>query len=237
MKVAISEVFYSLQGEGKTTGVPSVFVRLGGCNLMCGGQGTQFDKELHNGATWRCDTIEVWMNALGKSVDEILPDDCIEAIKNGAHLILTGGEPTLQAKALNEFIKYVMTEINPEVYIEVETNGTNSPNLEHIDQWNCSPKLSNSGNEKSVRYRPEVLKELNELNTQFKFVISGEEDLKEIHEEFSFLNPRKIWLMPAGENQLLLNPIKTIVAELAKKYFYNFTTRLHIDLWDRKTGV
>ncbi len=37
MKLAVSEVFYSIQGEGITTGVPSVFVRLGGCNLMCGG--------------------------------------------------------------------------------------------------------------------------------------------------------------------------------------------------------
>ena len=44
-KIAISEVFYSIQGEGKTVGIPSVFIRLGGCNLMCGGMGTQFDGE------------------------------------------------------------------------------------------------------------------------------------------------------------------------------------------------
>ena len=42
-KLAISEVFYSIQGEGKTMGIPAVFVRLAGCNLMCGGMGTQFD--------------------------------------------------------------------------------------------------------------------------------------------------------------------------------------------------
>ena len=53
-KLSISEVFYSIQGEGKTVGIPSVFVRLAGCNLMCGGMGTQFDGELHNGAEFRC---------------------------------------------------------------------------------------------------------------------------------------------------------------------------------------
>ena len=41
IKLAISEIFFSIQGEGKTVGIPSVFVRLGGCNLICGGEGTQ----------------------------------------------------------------------------------------------------------------------------------------------------------------------------------------------------
>ena len=59
IKLAISEIFFSIQGEGKTVGIPSVFVRLGGCNLICGGEGTQNDKKLHNNAKWRCDTIEI----------------------------------------------------------------------------------------------------------------------------------------------------------------------------------
>ena len=46
INLAISEIFFSIQGEGKTVGIPSVFVRLGGCNLICGGEGTQFDKKL-----------------------------------------------------------------------------------------------------------------------------------------------------------------------------------------------
>ena len=53
IKLAISEIFFSIQGEGKTVGIPSVFVRLGGCNLICGGEGTQNDKKLHNNAKWR----------------------------------------------------------------------------------------------------------------------------------------------------------------------------------------
>lgn len=240
-KLAISEVFYSIQGEGKTVGVPSVFVRLGGCNLMCGGMGTQFDGELHNGAEFRCDTVEVWMKATAKEAKEILPQDCIEAIKNGAHIILTGGEPTMQQGALEEFIRYIKHNINANAYFEVETNGTIIPNqflLEQIHLWNCSPKLRNSGMDNSMTYKPEVIKELNKKNTIFKFVVNSDKEWKEIERDYlPIVDREKIYLMPAGENQELLNENKQRVVELAKDNYLNFTTRLHIEIWNKKTGV
>ena len=147
-KLAISEVFYSIQGEGITSGYPAVFVRLGGCNLMCGGMGTQFDKELHNNATWRCDTIE----------------------------------PLIQQNALKCFIEYIDL-LYKNVYIEIETNGTIKPSdylTKRIDQWNCSPKFENSGNEKVIFYQKDVIKKLNKLNTIFKFVVSEEKDWESI---------------------------------------------------------
>jgi len=64
MNIRISEHFYSLQGEGKTMGVPAIFVRLQACNLLCGGYGTQKDGKLHDGATWRCDTLDVWTKGI-----------------------------------------------------------------------------------------------------------------------------------------------------------------------------
>ena len=121
-KLAISEVFYSIQGEGKTVGVPSVFVRLGGCNLICGGMGTQFDGELHNDAEWRCDSIEVWMKAQSKEIKDILPSDCVKAIENGAHIILTGGEPMIQQKGLEALINFIKENHNKQAYFEVEMN-------------------------------------------------------------------------------------------------------------------
>lgn len=240
MKLAVSEVFYSIQGEGKTMGVPSVFVRLGGCNLMCGGMGTQFDMELHNGATWRCDTIEVWMKALQKSFDEILDDECVKALKHGAHLIITGGEPLIQTNGIEGFIEWCQTQINPSIFVEIETNGTIPPSkklTEIVDQWNCSPKLSNSGNDKMMRINVNALDEFNKLNTQFKFVITTDKDFDEMIEDFGFLKKDKIVLMPSGENQELLAQSKQIVAELAKKHYINYTSRLHIDIWNKKTGV
>tara|TARA_B100000902_G_C27260525_1_gene890433 strand:- start:664 stop:1392 length:729 start_codon:yes stop_codon:yes gene_type:complete len=240
-KIAISEVFYSIQGEGKTVGIPSVFVRLGGCNLMCGGMGTQFDGELHNDAEWRCDTVEVWMKAQSKEVKEVLPEDCVEAIKNGAHIILTGGEPMMQQTQLEEFIKYVKFDLNVDAFFEVETNGTILPSeylLKNINLFNCSPKLTNSGNDKSITYKPEVIKELNKQEAIFKFVVSSEKDWKEIQDDYLFLlDKKKVYLMPAGENQDLLNKNKEEVVNLAISNHLNFTTRLHIDIWNKKTGV
>ena len=240
-KLAISEVFYSIQGEGKTVGIPSVFVRLGGCNLMCGGMGTQFDGELHNGAEFRCDTVEVWMHAQSKEVHEVLPEDCVEAIKNGAHVILTGGEPTMQQEGLYAFINYVQEYVNNDAYFEVETNGTIMPSeflLEQIDLWNCSPKLRNSGMDTSMTFKEDVIKELNKHNTIFKFVVNAEKEFKEITELYMpIVERKKIYLMPAGENQELLEENKARVVEIAKDNYLNFTTRLHIDIWNKKTGV
>lgn len=242
-KLAVSEVFYSVQGEGKTVGVPSVFVRLGGCNLMCGGMGTQFDGELHNEAEWRCDTVEVWMNAQAKEVEEILPDDCIEAIRNGAHVILTGGEPTMQQGALQDFIKHIRHNIYPNAFIEVETNGTIMPDdymLNNINLWNCSPKLLSSGNDMSMCFKPDVIKKMNDvgMDTIFKFVVSSDKDWFEINKLYMpIVDREKVYLMPAGENQELLNENKERVVELAKKNYLNFTTRLHIEVWNKKTGV
>ena len=240
-KLAVSEVFYSIQGEGKTMGKRAVFVRLGGCNLMCGGMGTQFDGELHNNATWRCDTVEVWMKAQSKDFEEILTPECVKAIKEGAHIILTGGEPTMQQKGLEGFIDYVKTNINGDAFFEVETNGTIMPSkylLENINLWNCSPKLTNSGNDIAMTFKPDVLKELDSQNTIFKFVVSNSLDFEEIVEYYyEVVSREKIYLMPAGENLDLLNENKEYVVELCKTEHLNFTTRLHIEIWNKKTGV
>ena len=240
-KLAVSEVFYSIQGEGATMGKPSVFVRLGGCNLMCGGMGTQFDGELHNGATWRCDTVEVWMRAKSKPFKHILPDDCLNAIMNDAHLIVTGGEPLMQQDAVKEFILFVRELINPNVFVEIETNGTIEPNealRQQVDLFNVSPKLSNSGNDKSQTFNKKALKTFNEISSIFKFVVSNEKDYEEIMADYSEIIDRdKVYLMPAGENQELLNQNKEYVAELCITEHFNYCTRLHIEIWNQKTGV
>ena len=239
MKLAVSEVFYSIQGEGKTTGFPAVFVRLAGCNLMCGGKGTEKDGKLHDGATWRCDSIEVWIKGKSKPYAEILPIECQEAIRNGANVIITGGEPMLQQKNIEGFIQYIVEQINDFPFIEIETNGTIMPSndmLNLVDQWNVSPKLVNSGMPLEDRINEEVLTKLSKYNTQFKFVVSSRQDWEEI-KAINGIDKTQITLMPAGSNQEELKETKELVAEICKQNYLRLTNRLHIDIWNKKTGV
>ncbi len=216
-------------------GRPSVFLRLAGCNLLCGGPGTQHDGALHNGATWRCDTIELWMKGLAMDCREVFTSEQLAFLRKGAHLVITGGEPLLQQNQIQNVINFLASQdIRP--YIEVETNGTIASELD-LDQYNISPKLRNSGVKRADRYKPEILLGLSENHCQFKFVISSETDWQEIEKDFAFIPPNQIWLMPAGESQTQLAATRPVVVELAKAHGVNYSERLQIVVWDRKTGV
>ena len=111
----ISEIFYSLQGEGARAGEPSIFIRLSGCDLACGFCDTEFasGKEMSNAelmtfiGKWPCRWI-VW----------------------------TGGEPTLQLTA------ETVAEFNRSGYQQaIETNG-NHPTPPGIAWIACSPKVA-----------------------------------------------------------------------------------------------
>lgn len=242
--VRISEMFYSIQGEGPTMGKPSVFLRLQACNLMCGGQGTEKDKKLHDGATWRCDTIEVWLKGKKYSIQELKQEfdkrRFTKRIEEGAHLIVTGGEPMLQQKELIEFFK--LLPVN--THIEIETNGTIQPTEEfdsEVWQYNVSPKLSNSGMPKERRWIESVLGWHAQNNgSWFKFVVSREEDFEEIKTDFIDcfkMIPANIYLMPAASDRAELNSRAELIAELCKEHGVNYSSRLQLEIWDKATGV
>lgn len=234
-KLSVSEVFNSIQGEGPSMGKRAVFLRLAGCNLMCGGQGTQFDGMLHNNAKWRCDTIEVWMKGKALSFEEILDQAHINYLLEGAHLIITGGEPMLQQPAIIAYLE----SLGIPLYVEIETNGTIAPIDKmwmKVSQWNISPKLASSGNASAHIYK-DVLKEYDAspANCAFKFVITGTEDIEEIAS--LELSPSKIWLMPAASDTNALSNLSGLVAELAMRYGYNYSHRLQVAIWNQTTGV
>ena len=107
-QLAVSEYFYSLQGEGRTMGIPAIFLRLTGCNLMCGGYGVEKDGILRDDATWVCDTIAVWIKGTTYSFPELIvllnsQLDFVARLKKGVHLVITGGEPLLQQKRIVAF--------------------------------------------------------------------------------------------------------------------------------------
>lgn len=247
IQLSISEHFYSIQGEGPTAGVPAVFVRLTGCNLMCGGQQTVKDGKLHDGATWRCDTIEVWLkgtkNPLSYWFDEFV-DKYDDAFTRNAHLVITGGEPLLYQREVLALIT-MMRERWPDLWVEIETNGTLVPSKDlakEVEQFNISPKLANSGMPAKRRINADAINEFkkHQFGSFFKFVISCPEDFEEAYREYIqpyHIDPWKVWLMPANDNLADMQRSWEVVANICKAYGYLFSPRLQVAIWDKTTGV
>jgi organic radical activating enzyme len=271
-KLLISSDFYSVQGEGKSTGVPSYFVRLGVCNLTCGmsrkfanqlmkeksledGEIFKGDLELEGKATWTCDSTSQWLwrgedKEFQYLIDQWKEQGIYEDVKNGTvHIIWTGGEPTIKGhqEAISNFFQYWRTtdvDYLRNSFSEIETNGTiviEYPLFHLLDQINCSPKLTNSGLEAKQRINPEAIKRVMEhSNYQFKFVISTEDDVKEVFRDFiePFSIPLKnVVCMPGLDSQTDFHERTQFVLELAKKYKFIGMTRLHISAWDRVINV
>ncbi len=245
---SLAETFYSIQGEGATTGVPAVFLRLAGCNFQCTGF-TYVDPE--NGEHLGCDSKKVWRSGRRYDFQQLFEEwqrrGFIQAFERGAHLIITGGEPLLQASALSAFLN-VFSELYPDVFsklaIEIETNGSFLPSVdlvEKIKQWNISPKLRHSGETRQKAYHPDVLAYMaRHPGAYFKFVVTHPDDIHEIMSEYYFplsLKPTQIILMPEGGSLETIQNKKSWIVELCKTHGFRFSTRLQIDIWGEVTGV
>lgn len=252
-KIAIAEQFYSIQGEGPFAGCPAVFLRLAGCNLCCGGwenaDRDAEDMQPEGGAGWVCDTIDVWREAerrpeASELVEEWKARGWLDSLSRRAHLILTGGEPTLRGHQ-RSVIKLVaeMIRENTPPFIEVETNGTIEPMTDYdryINHYNVSLKLENSGMERDERLDEDALDfYAGNEDAQFKFVISDEDDVEEVMWLAQTYNIQdwQISLMPAGQTQEQLRETYPIVAEQCKNSEWRFSPRLHVDAWNQATGV
>jgi organic radical activating enzyme len=293
-KLLISSDFYSVQGEGISTGIPSYFVRLGVCNLTCGmsrkftnallkeasladGEIFKGDLELEGKATWTCDSTSQWLwrgedKDFQYLIDRWKEQGIYEDIKNGTiHIIWTGGEPTIKGhqEAIVNFRKYwyelVKNEDFPGVdfgpadrtgyqarhfdkyfapFDEIETNGTvviGEDLFTFLDQINCSPKLSNSGMTEKQRINPDAIKRIMEHSSyQFKFVISHEEDIKELFRDFvvPFSIPlTNVVCMPGLDDVANFEERTQFCLEMGKKYKFRALTRLHIAAWNKTLNV
>jgi organic radical activating enzyme len=152
-KLLISSDFYTIQGEGISSGIPSYFVRLGICNLTCGMSRkftNQLEKEqkLEDGeifegdlvkegkATWTCDSTSQWLwRGEDKEFDYLInrwkEEGVYDYIKDGSvHIIWTGGEPTIKGhqESITNFTNYWMSRYldrnDVHPFYEIETNGT-----------------------------------------------------------------------------------------------------------------
>ncbi|MEO8096184.1 MAG: 7-carboxy-7-deazaguanine synthase QueE [Acidobacteriota bacterium] len=225
----IAEIFYSIQGEGILTGVPSVFVRTSGCNLRC---------------TW-CDTpYTSWApEGVDMSNDTIVE----EAAKYPAkHVVVTGGEPMLFAPVV-ELTQALKAR---GLHITIETAGTVYQPVS-CDLMSISPKLANSTptereggrwaeKHDQLRHQPVVLERLmKEFEYQLKFVVAAADDLDEIRKvlDATRADRARVVLMPEGTRPEVIRERGLWLAEICKREGFRYSPRLHVDLWGDRRGV
>lgn len=229
----ISEIFYSLQGEGELTGVPSVFVRTSGCNLRC---------------AW-CDTPYASWNPEGeqRSVPQILAE--IENHPAAKHVVLTGGEPLI-AKDVRALATAITATGR---HLTIETAATVAPDGIPCDLASLSPKLLNSAPDpvehlawrkkhEATRWQPDVVRAwVDRYAYQFKFVVSRPEDVEELEHMLAALNrdiPRhKVLLMPEGTSLDKIRGRAGWLGELCKARGYRYAHRLHLELYGNRRGT
>lgn len=229
--IKVSECFYSLQGEN-FVGFPSVFLRLSGCVVEC---------------DW-CDTKEVWKEGYNYSVwelcEELEKEGAIDILKQGAHLVLTGGSPLKQQKAILEFLDIFQEKYRFKPLVEIENECILPPMpemFEYINLWNNSPKLGNSGIKKDIRYKPDVISQFKDKdNAFFKFVISKKEDWDEIQSDYldtGLIKKEQIVLMPEALTKEDLDSKREWLVDLCLEHCVRFSDRLHVTVWSDKKGV
>ena len=147
----VSEIFRSLQGEGKNQGRPCTFVRLAGCNLRC---------------AW-CDTPYAREGGEEMSVIEVL--DRVWLL-NGKHICITGGEPLLQREEVLELLKKFSLHGHT---VEIETNGTRDfREMQPYASICMDAKCPSSGERSDLRLLPFITP-----RDCVKFVVADEDDL------------------------------------------------------------
>lgn len=242
----VPEIFHSIQGEGISIGVPSVFIRASLCNLHC---------------IW-CDTDYTWNwegtpfahrrdeepgYAKYKKADQIVEMTTADIAAAAFHyparnVVLTGGEPLLQQDGWIEIIAGLRAH-DPAYRIEVETNGTLIPKPKFaalIAQFNVSPKLANSAQPLDIREKPAALAWFVACAAaNFKFVCDTADDIAEIlalAKKYA-VPAARISLMPQGTTGAELDERGRWVVEQCKQHGFRYSDRLHVRLWGSRRGV
>lgn len=231
------EIFASLQGEGPSAGMPVAFLRLSRCNLACTWCDTAYtwhftgDNRPHRGGA----TFDRKANQIELDVAEVA--ERILALGQ-KRLVITGGEPLLQAGRLAELL-----ELLPDISVEIETNGTVAAPARldiRVDQYNVSPKLAHSGNPGDLALIPERLDAYaTDSRAFFKFVIAEPADVEEVlalHARYRF-RPGHVFLMAEGTDSETLRKREGWLSELCLQHGFRMSDRLHIHLYGDSRGT
>jgi len=247
----ISEIYRCLQMEGLLLGTPSILLRASLCNLKC---------HFRNGGL--CDSSFTWDPKNGKEMDvQQVYDEVVKLAMQEKEkinfIIYSGGEPTIQ----KEFPELCQAFLLSGFHLTVETNGTKyveiptkvGPKNQQRDLtantlFSISPKLNSSvpvGTEfekshDKARINLVVLEALlKRYPSYLKFVITGDDDIKEVlnlKDKLKVPNHR-IFLMPEGTNRdIILERSKSII-DMCLKYNFRFSPREHVNIFGNMRGV
>jgi 7-carboxy-7-deazaguanine synthase len=227
----LAELFYSIQGEGKLMGIPSVFVRVSGCNLRCVWCDTPY-------ASWEPEGREATVEEILKRVEEF----------DAKHIVITGGEPLI----MNDLAELCDGLKSRNHHITIETAATIFKPVK-MDLASLSPKLSNSTPtqreggrfaraHEEQRLNPEVIQQFIDGSPDFqlKFVVSGAADVAEVKEllkKLSGWSCDDVLLMPEGIDRSTLDSRAQWISEICKQEGYRFCPRLHIMVYGNRRGT
>ncbi len=210
-ELRITEVFYSLQGESNSIGIPTVFIRLTGCPLRC---------------TY-CDTAYAFSGGEKKTIDDILSE---VARYRSQYVTVTGGEPLLQ-QGCHELLS-LLADLG--YTVSLETSGA-------FDIANVDPriiKVMDLKTPESGEMERNLYKNLDYLGAQdqVKFVVGNSEDYrwsKEILERYDLTSRCQVLFSPSMGRQ---DPTQLAEQILADQLPVRFQVQLHKLLWGDVPG-
>ncbi|QOP46443.1 7-carboxy-7-deazaguanine synthase QueE [Sulfurimonas paralvinellae] len=251
--VYLVEHFYSIQGEGKYVGTPSLFFRFGGCNMRCEGFGC-IEKADDGVEVLGCDTVyavnkehfsHTWIPIT--KPQELLSVLELYDLPCAVDIVLTGGEPLIYAND-EVFVTFLELLIARGHQVTFETNGSLNIDFEHYPVYKecvfaLSVKLANSKEPLSKRIRGDVIYNIasNAKDAFFKFSIDRDSidlALEDEIESIRIHSPKtKVYCMPVGGTKAEVEANTEPLIEFCKAKGYNFSDRLHIRIWDANKGV